>query len=527
MRMGIDFGTTRTVVSAVEAGNYPVCTFNVQGELKEYIPSLVAVRDGQLHFGWGATALASDPGSTLLRSMKRLIGFAGPEESVQLAPGLTIELIELVTLFLAHLRTMIVRHSNLEIQRREALEVMIAAPANANSNQRFITLEAFKRAGFEVQGMVSEPSAAAIEFAQRNLKSVGPRSPKKYLVVYDIGGGTFDTAVVSLQDNHYDVIATDGIEKLGGDDIDGQILDMALEGLRIDPRTLGASQLVRLLEECRERKEGLRPNTRKMVVDVGGVLEQGSETEVVLATDELYARCQPLIDRTVQAVQRVIEHAGTGEDDGDDARGLAAVYLVGGSVAFPAIGRALRDTYQRKVKVSPFPHAATAIGLAIAADPEARVLVHEAVSRHFGVWREHEKGRLKVFDPIFEKNLLVTDRVDGLQVVRRYGPVHNIGHLRFLECSLLNASGDPEGNLTPWQEVLFPYDPALRELDSLECVPVEERLDLAAQEIVETYRYDASGIIHVEIENRTGGYRRGYTLGRGLGRARAMAESRG
>jgi len=259
-----------------------------------------------------------------------------------------------------------------------------------------------------------------------------------------------------------------------------------------------------------------------MVVDLGPILENGGEATVVLATDDLYARCMTLVERTVDAVRRVIELSGTDDDDVAEASGLAAVYLVGGSVAFPSIGRALREAYQRKVKVSPFPHAATAIGLAIAADPEARVIVHEAVSRFFGVWREHEKGRVKVFDPIFEKNLLVTDCSGGLQVVRRYQPVHNVGHLRFLECSLLGDTGEPEGNITPWQEVLFPYDPRLQGLESLEAVPVEERLDLVSQEIVETYRYDPNGIINVDIENRTGGYRRVYNLGPGLGRARAQ-----
>jgi molecular chaperone DnaK (HSP70) len=81
------------------------------------------------------------------------------------------------------------------------------------------------------------------------------------------------------------------------------------------------------------------------------------------------------------------------------SRSLAAVYLVGGSVSFPPVARKLREAYPSKVKVSPFPHASTAIGLSIAGDPNANIKVRESVSRHFGIWRE--RGKDKIFDPIF------------------------------------------------------------------------------------------------------------------------------
>jgi hypothetical protein len=147
----------------------------------------------------------------------------------------------------------------------------------------------------------------------------------------------------------------------------------------------------------------------------------------------------------------------------------------------------------------------------MAADPDAGVLVRESVTHHFGVWREGEAGRSKVFDPIIEKGALPVG--DVLEVERAYRPVHSVGRLRFLECTELGADGQPHGDLTPWCDILFPYDPALAEKGDLALVPPEQRLAAPGEEIVERYRYDRSGSISIAIENRTRGYSRRYVLG--------------
>src|SRR4030043_224845 len=187
MRLGIDFGTPRTVVAAQENGNYPVCTFSWEGEVKEYIPTLAAVKDGILHFGWDAVDRLNQPDTHMLRSMKRLAGQLRPEDPVDLGPDFSITMLELVTLFLTHVRQMILKHGNITLKKKEAIEVMVASPANANSNQRYITLEAFRRAGFTVLGAMNEPSAAAAEFLHRYMRDLGPKSPKRYVAVCDLG----------------------------------------------------------------------------------------------------------------------------------------------------------------------------------------------------------------------------------------------------------------------------------------------------------------------------------------------------
>src|SRR6478609_1266932 len=126
------------------------------------------------------------------------------------------------------IRSLLVEQSNLDVSDEEPLEAMVAVPANASTRQRYLTIEAFRRAGFEVLGMVNEPTAAAIEFAHRNLGTIAKRSPKRYVVVYDLGGGTFDTSAVSLEHRRFELIASEGIGELGGDDFDQLIFDFAL-----------------------------------------------------------------------------------------------------------------------------------------------------------------------------------------------------------------------------------------------------------------------------------------------------------
>src|SRR6185436_5676215 len=177
-------------------------------------------------------------------------------------------------------------------------------------------------------------------------------------------------------------------------------------------------------------------------------------------TAELYASAQPLIDRTIEQTdllfQRLVEHG----IDPEDPRELGGIYLVGGAAAFPAVGRALRARFGKKLQLAPQPFAATAVGLAIAADPAAHVLIREAITRHFGVWREADGGVDKVFDPLLGK-----DDEAPVVVQRHYRPTHAVGHLRFLECGALDASGQPVQDLVPTTDVYFPYDPGLSQAD--------------------------------------------------------------
>lgn len=446
IRLGIDFGTTRTVVAAQDNGNYPVCTFSWQGEAKEYIPTLVGVKDGILLFGWDAACLISHPGAFILRSMKRLADRLRPEDPVGLGPGFSFTLLEVVTLFLSHVRQMILEHGNIPVENMDAPEVMVATPANANPNQRYLTLEGFRRAGFAVLGDMDEPWAAAVEFLHRYLRDLGPISSKEYVAVYDLGGGTFDTSVVRIADWGRDVIAHDSIGTLGGDDFDEIILSLALEQIGLAPESLPPCDRARLLEECRERKEGLKSNTKKMVVDVGTVLKD--QKPVILDTGVVYERCDPLIERSLNTLQSLLERI---DQNTGPSESLAAVYLVGGSVSFPPVARKLRETYRSKVKVSPLPHASTAMGLSIAGDPKAHIKVRESVSCPFASW----PATGKAFDPIFDKDRRVDSDTAVLWVTRTYNPVNDIRLLPNPGGGFLRKDKAPEETAASKGEVVW------------------------------------------------------------------------
>ncbi len=129
MRVGIDFGTTHTVVALVDRGNYPVVSFDGV----DAWPSLIAANAaGELRFGVDAATVRHDPGWSVLRSIKRLLNDAGPQTEVSLA-GRSYRLTELLTGFLAQLKSDLLQRSNGSLTPGEDIEAAISVPANASS----------------------------------------------------------------------------------------------------------------------------------------------------------------------------------------------------------------------------------------------------------------------------------------------------------------------------------------------------------------------------------------------------------
>jgi molecular chaperone DnaK (HSP70) len=518
MRLGIDFGTTRTVVASAQGGRYPVATFESTHGYSDYIPGIAALHDQAVRFGWPAVEILEQRPTAAIRSVKRRLSGLAPEEPVEIGPR-ALSALDLATGYLKELRRALLDDSNLDLDGDEPLEAMVAVPANASTRQRYLTLEAFARAGFHVLGLVSEPTAAAIEFARHNLGAIGRRSPKRYVVVYDLGGGTFDVSAVSLAGRRFELISSEGIVELGGNDFDELILRMALEAAQLEPSELSPPERVRMLEACRQAKESLNPSSRRLLVELEhedksrgpGGRQALTRHEMVLDASAVHEAAQPLVDRTLSLVNRIFATLAHQGIDPSNPRELGALYAVGGSTAFVPVMRSLRQHFKRKLCAAPQPQASTAIGLAVAADPDSGILVREAVTRHFGVWREAEAGREKVFDPIFSKDSRSAD--GALVATRSYRPAHSVGHLRYLECSELAENGRPTGDLTPWGEIFFAYDPAFEKVSDHSELPLERRSDLDREEITETYRYLAEGTVEVQIENRARGLSRSYTLG--------------
>ncbi|MGB8386673.1 Hsp70 family protein [Mycobacterium sp.] len=503
MRVGIDFGTTHTVVAVVDRGNYPVVSFDGT----DAWPSMVAANTaGELRFGSDAAAVRHEPGWSVLRSFKRLLNEAGPQTEVNLA-GRDHRLADLLTGFLARLKSDLHRRSNAGLRPAETIEAAISVPANASSAQRLLTLDAFVAAGFHVVALLNEPSAASLEYAHRYRSTITAK--REYVLIYDLGGGTFDASLLKMTGHAHEVVVSEGIQRLGGDDFDEAIVQLVLA--RSNLREVDAATHELLKEECAARKEAVGPQTRRFLVDLTGV-DGVDRPPFSCAIDDVYSACAPLVDKTMRVLDRVLRDPTRADRDVAWSE-VAGIYVVGGAGGFPLVTRMLRTTFgEKRVKRSPHPFAATAIGLAVFLDKEAGFALSERFSRNFGVFREAEAGAGVVFDPILCKDVsLPADGQAPLVVRRTYRAAHNIGHFRFVECSRL-VNGRPDGDVTPYDPVLFPFDPALYDREDLGRQPVGRWKD--GPDVEERYVIAPSGAVEVTLTTHPAGFQRTFRLER-------------
>lgn len=507
MKIGIDFGTTRIVAAAADRGNYPLVQFEgPDGEIRDWFPPLVAVHGQRRVYGWETWAAQGQPGWTMVRSLKRHLKDAGLETQVQIGAQ-TFSLWQLLVELAAALHTQLREHSSLHAEPSQPLEVMLGVPANANSNQRFLTAEAFRAAGFEVLGLLNEPSAASIEFGHRSRTTRKGKS-KSCLLVYDLGGGTFDASLVQIDEQTRSGVATAGIPTLGGDDFDEILAELAIESYAIRSDSLSQSEWFRLLEECREKKEALKPNTRKAVIDLERVREGWGEVSIPVSA--FYERCRPLVEETRRAAEELL--AANAQNV------IETLYVTGGGAELPLVARILRDSFGRRVRRSAYMRA-TAIGLAIYADAPPGYMLRERFTHNFGVWRESDDGRNVVFDVLFPRGTgLPGPGEPPLRIARSYHPVHNIGHFRYLECSQVAADGRPVGDITAWDDIRFPFDAALQDGRDISSLEVRRSAAASPDTVEEVYTCDAGGAVTVTISLSGSGYTRRYRLGRWSGR---------
>lgn len=447
MDLGVDFGTTRTVTAVADRGNYPVVGLTDHlGDSHDWFPSVVALRGDRLVHGFDALA-AAENGAPVLRSFKRALASPdfGPDTLVRVGDA-TLSAVAVLESHLSALRDALV-HAGIDWPSVQS--TVVAVPAHAHGAQRFWTLESFRRAGFPVTAMMNEPSAAGFEYTHRQPRTLS--SKRTRLIVYDLGGGTFDASLVKVEGTAHEVVESLGVNALGGDDFDRVLADLALAAAGVEPDALSPTQTDDLLVACREAKERLTPQTRRIALEVATEL-------VVVTVDEFYAAAAPLVEASLEAMGPLL---GGLDGDSPDLSEIAGIYLVGGGSGLPLVPRLLRERFGRRVHRSPYPAASTAIGLAIAADARSGFSLTDRLSRGFGVFREVSEGRALSFDPILDRSVEVPR--DGEHVaVRRYRAAHNVGDFRFVEYAQLDPSGHPAGDVVPFGRVLFPFDAELQ-----------------------------------------------------------------
>ncbi|GIM93946.1 Hsp70 family protein [Paractinoplanes toevensis] len=344
--LGIDLGTTQTAAAVQVDGRVEVVRL---GGRRAEIPSLVFVKsDGGLLIGEAAERRGQAEPARLAREFKRRMG-----DPVPILVG--------GTPFSAHaLTAKLLRHvldTVAGLQDGPPAAITVTHPANWGPYKREQLDQAIKLADAGPVQLRSEPEAAALQHATARRIASG-----ETVAVYDLGGGTFDVAVLRREGDGFVLLGEpEGVEQLGGIDFDeavfGHVLEVLGDKAQLDPGDPEAvSALARLRRDCVEAKESLSFDTETMIP----VALPGLHTRVRLNRSELESMIAPSLADTISATQRALRAAGVAPDQ------LSAFLLAGGSSRIPLVAQLLSTEFQRPVVADPHPEHSIAMGAAVA-----------------------------------------------------------------------------------------------------------------------------------------------------------------
>ncbi|OAN49671.1 molecular chaperone DnaK [Chloroflexus islandicus] len=371
--IGIDLGTTNSVVAVVEGGDVVVIP-NAEGA--RLTPSVVAItKSGERVVGQVARRQAvTNPENTVF-SVKRFIGRKFAEPSVQrdkdLVPyQLTAAPNGDVRVLMAGREYAPPEISAMVLQKLKAdaeaylgepvTQAVITVPAYFNDSQRQATKDAGKIAGLEVLRIVNEPTASALAYG------LDKKGQDELVVVYDMGGGTFDVSILELSEGVVEVKATSGDTHLGGDDFDQRIIDWLAEGFKkehgIDLRDDRVA--LQRLKEAAEKAKMELSSLMQTEISLPFITADSSGPKHLSATltrAKLEQLCADLIERSMGPVRQALRDAGLQPNQIDE------IILVGGQTRMPAIQAAVRNFFGKEPNRSVNPDEVVAIGAAIQA----------------------------------------------------------------------------------------------------------------------------------------------------------------
>ena len=351
MIAGIDLGTTNSLIGVYESG-FPTLLADSEGF--RLTPSVVHyAKDGSILVGREALRMQTLHPDRTISSVKRLIGRRFGEDGTE---GLSGQKGDPVTLPIngqnltpEQVSSEILRKLKAIAEERLGAEItraVITVPAYFNDSQRAATRKAGELAGFSVDRIVSEPTAAALAYG---LDKLGDRSK---VAVYDLGGGTFDLSILQLDNGVFEVLSTHGDTRLGGDD-----LDNAITGLISGKAGLGdlaTASRIRLKEAARDAKERL--SIENSITLRLPFLSGETNLEISLSRTEVEEACEPIVRRTRAHCLRALEDANLKAED------LDQVILVGGSTRMPLVKRLVHEIFGKEPNLSQHPDEAVALG---------------------------------------------------------------------------------------------------------------------------------------------------------------------
>lgn len=340
MIVGIDLGTTHSAIGVVDSG-FPILL--ADGEGKRIMPSVVWFgADGAVEVGRKALRRRATDSMRVVSSVKRWMGVEKVEDAVLEHVGKSPE--EVSAEILRELKRIAEWRIGAEVTK-----AVITVPAYFNDGQRAATKRAGELAGLEVMRIINEPTAAALAYGLDKLKD------KARVAVYDLGGGTFDLTILEMEGGVFQVLATHGDTRLGGDDVDAMICETLLEAAGEVPEEI----CWRFMEEAEKAKRALS-EADEVTVRIP-FYDGSSSLEKTITRAELDAMTKGWIARTLKCCQQAMHDSGLSLGD------LDAVVLVGGSTRMPAVREAVAEFFQRPVDVTQHPDEAIALGATIQA----------------------------------------------------------------------------------------------------------------------------------------------------------------
>ena len=343
--IGIDLGTTNSCVSVMDGGECKVIT-NPEGN--RTTPSVVAYKNGERIVGDAAKRQVVTNKNTI-SSIKRLMG---TNEKVELE-GKQYTPQEVSAMILQYLKSYAEDYLGEKVEK-----AVITVPAYFNDAQRQATKDAGKIAGLEVERIINEPTAAALAYG------IDKTEKEQKVLVYDLGGGTFDVSILELADGTFEVLSTNGDTKLGGDDFDNVVVDWMVDtfkkenGVDLRKDTMAMQRLKEAGEKAKKDLSGV-VQTQISLPFISAGADGPLHFEATLTRAKFDEMTKSLVERTMEPVRNALRDAGLTKND------IHQVLLVGGSTRIPAVQEAVKSVLGKEPNKSVNPDEVVAMGAAI------------------------------------------------------------------------------------------------------------------------------------------------------------------
>ena len=343
--IGIDLGTTNSCVAVMEGKDSKVIP-NPEGN--RTTPSVVAFKNGERIIGDAAKRQAVTNKNTI-SSIKRLMG---TNQKVE-AEGKQYTPQEISAMILQYLKSYAEDYLGEPVTK-----AVITVPAYFNDAQRQATKDAGKIAGLEVERIINEPTAAALAYG------IDKTDKEQKVLIYDLGGGTFDVSILDLADGTFEVLSTNGDTHLGGDDFDNVLVDWMADtfkkenGIDLKQDTMALQRLKEAAEKAKKDLSGVI-QTQISLPFISAGASGPLHFEATLTRAKFDEMTKSLVDRTMIPIENALRDAKLSKSDIDQ------VLLVGGSTRIPAVQEAVRKALGKDPNHSVNPDEAVAMGAAI------------------------------------------------------------------------------------------------------------------------------------------------------------------